>query len=375
MVHIGGIKLSSPGSLSRSYQVLTLVAISGELPADQLGRLPGGESYKENVVKGLKRRRLLLTYYKNGLRGFRLTAAAKTLLLGRQPERFSFYLTGSTGTNHIKSELTSRLRLHRVSEATVTMMGAGVSVFRDEKPPVFAPTWSEATCIETPAFYSSREIKELGTEFVKIKGARAVGVLLTVETVFVVYNLGSSRMKWNYKSEMRTKALMKSVLCRERLSTQYAPDAVRGLILGDSMELAYELLTNSGGKNYFILDGSYESFYFLPNDRRGERLLRLLGDADMDIELRVVLSSDLEPQRPGWTVENDGIDRSGNPVLFAYLCDLPRIMRFDTALRLQGKTGTLLCFDFQADALRRYCGGQVQIQTIDFEKFERRFFV
>jgi hypothetical protein len=88
------------------------------------------------------------------------------------------------------------------------------------------------------------------------------------------------------------------VLCRERLSGQYAPDAVRGLVLGNGMELAYELLTNSGGKNYFILDGSYESFYFLTNDRRGERLLQLLSDQERDTQLKRVLAYDLKAQRP-----------------------------------------------------------------------------
>lgn len=376
VVFIGVTKPTPPGSLSQPYKLLELIAISGELPADQLGRLPGGVSYKANIIKMLKQRRLLLTYYKNGLRGYRLTASAKALLLDRHPERFSFYLTGSTGTNHIKSEFTSRLRLHRVAEATVTMSGAGVSIFRDEKPPVFSPLWTPAMSlqIEAPAFYSSREIKELGTEFVKIRGARAAGVLLTDETVYVVYNMGGSLMRWNYKSEMRTKALMKSVLCHERLSAQYAPDAVRGLILGGGMELAYELLTNRGGKNYFILDGSYDSFYYLTNDRQGERLLQLLCDKTLGDGLRELLASDLQARRPGGTIENDAIDGNGCPVLFAYLCDLPRIMRFDTALRLQNKTGTLICFDHQADALRRYCGERVHIQTIDFDLFERRFF-
>jgi hypothetical protein len=133
VVFIDKVKAFTPGSLSQSYQLLELIAISGELPADQLSRLPGGDSYKANIIKGLKQKKLLLTYYKNGLRGYRLTAPAKALLLDRQPMRFSFYLTGSTGTNHIKSELTSRLRLHRVAEATVTMMGGGVSIYQDEK--------------------------------------------------------------------------------------------------------------------------------------------------------------------------------------------------------------------------------------------------
>ena len=85
----------APGSLSQAYQLLALVALSGELPASQLSRLAGGTSYKENVVKSLKRQRLLLSYYKNGLRGYRLTAAAKKRLLEHNPERFSFYLSGA----------------------------------------------------------------------------------------------------------------------------------------------------------------------------------------------------------------------------------------------------------------------------------------
>ena len=156
----------APGSLSQAYQLLALVALSGELPASQLSRLAGGTSYKENVVKSLKRQRLLLSYYKNGLRGYRLTAAAKKLLLERAPERFSFYLSGACATNHIRSEPEQRLRLHRVSQTLITMRNANVSIFRDEKPGVFRPGETAIGSICTPAFYSSREIKEMGTTFV-----------------------------------------------------------------------------------------------------------------------------------------------------------------------------------------------------------------
>ena len=218
----------APGSLSQAYQLLALVALSGELPASQLSRLAGGTSYKENVVKSLKRQRLLLSYYKNGLRGYRLTAAAKKLLLERDPERFSFYLSGACATNHIRSEPEQRLRLHRVSQTLITMRNANVSIFRDEKPGVFRPGETAIGSICTPAFYSSREIKEMGTTFVKIRGARSVGVLLTPQHIHVVYNMGNALMKWSYKAEMRTKALMQTVLCRERMPHQYHPDAVRG---------------------------------------------------------------------------------------------------------------------------------------------------
>ena len=214
----------------------------------------------------------------------------------------------------------------------------------------------------------------MGTTFVKIRGARSVGVLLTPQHIHVVYNMGNALMKWSYKAEMRTKALMQTVLCRERMPHQYHPDAVRGLLLGDSMELAYELLTDQGGKNYFVLDGSYERFCFLTNDHHGEVLLRLLCDEELDNDLRELLLLDLEPRQLSETVENDAMTPDGAPVLFAYDCDLPRIRRFDTALRLQDRYGILICFDHQAEVLRRYCGDRVVVQAIDFAAFERRFF-
>lgn len=367
---------SLPGRHTVGYHLLELTALSGEFPSDQLSRLPGGEAYKASVVQALKQKRLLHTYYRDRLRGYRLTARAKKLLAADQPQRFCFCLAGSAETNHIKSELFRRQRLHRIAEATVTMQQAGIVVFRDEKPDIFCPVWQGDPRFSAipPAFYNSREIKELGTVTVKIKGARSVGVLLAEKGVFITYNLGNALMKWQYRAELRTKALMQTILCRERLPEQYAPEDVKGLLLGNSMELAAGILSGEGGKQYLLLDGSYDHFYFLTNDHRGEKILRLLCGAELSDQLEAVLRTDLFDKDEGLPIENDAIDGNGNPVLFGYTCDLPRIKRFDTALRLQNKTGTLICFDFQADALRRCCGKQMQFQAIDFNKWERRFF-
>lgn len=360
-----------PDRQTVGYYLLELIAVSGEFPTEQLDRLPGGSSYKINVVKSLKQNHLIRTYYRDGLRGLRLTGTAKKLLLLDAPERFSFALTGSAETNHIKSEITRRIRLHRIAQATVTMQNADIDIYRDEKPPVFLPEMVKNLRITSPAFYNSREIKEYGATFVKIKGARSVGVLLGNEKAFVVYNLGNTLMKWEYKSEMRTKALMKTVLCRERLPEQYSPEDIDGLILADSMETAYSLLADEGGKQYFVLDGNYEHFHFITNDRKGEHILKLLYDRDLNEQLQDILMTDLYSGNTGATLENDALDESGNPVLFAYTCDLPRIKRFDTALRLQSKCGTVICFDFQKEALARYCGKQITFQTISYEKWER----
>lgn len=369
-------KDSLPDKQTVGYMLLELVAISGELPADQLRRLTGGDSYKLSVVRVLKSQKLLRTYYRDGLRGYRLTASAKKALCLDNPDRFSFALTGSAETNLVKSEITRRLRLHRVAETTVTMMNAGVRFFRDDKPDIFSPIWEQTAHmnVKAPAFYNSREIKEMGTVFTKIRGARSVGVLLTPADIFVVYNLGNSLMKWEYKSEMRTKALMKTVLCRDRLPHQYPPDAIQGLIFANEMDLAFDILKGEGGKQYFILDGNYEHFYYLTNDHKGERLLSLLCSRKLTERLLDILYDDLYESETASTLESDAEDKEGNPVLISVFCDLPRIKRFDTALQLQKKSGTLICFDFQKEVLKRYCSNRVKFQTIDFQKWERSFF-
>lgn len=226
-----------------------------------------------------------------------------------------------------------------------------------------------------PAFFSSREVKEMGIDTTKIRSSRSTGILLAPSGIFVTYN-SSALMKWRYKSEMRVKALIWSVICQQRLSPQFRHEDVHGLILGNSMDLAYQILTSTGGRkhDFFMLDGSYEHFLYLTNDHQGEVILALLCDPGKTAELDRILLQGLTARQPGLAIEHDGISPDGSPVLFGYFCDLPRIARFNTSLELSERPGTLICFDFQAEVLRSYCGSQVRFQTIDFTKFEGRLF-
>lgn len=372
-------KQTLPNRQSQAYTILSIIAISGELPTKQISRLPGGSEYKNKLIKNLKRKNLIHTYYKDKLRGHKLTANGKTILLEDNTERFEVFLTGNTETNQPKYEITRRLRLQSIAETVVTMQNAGVSIYRDEKPDVFCPNNDINTLplvVTEPAFYNSREIKYLGSEFVKIRGARSVGSILTEHEAFVVYNTGGSLMKWDYRSEFRTKALMKNILCIERFPHQYKPDNIKGMMLGDNMAQLYNLLTSTGGvkKKYFMLDDNYGSFIYLTNDHNGELILKLLCDKDKTIHLNHILSENLFEHDPGMLIENDVVDDNGDPVLFVYDCDMPRIKRFNSALNTYGRTGTIICFDFQSEVLRRYCCDNVKFQTIDIKKFEGRFF-
>ena len=356
--------------------LLTLTALSGEFPTAQVSRLPSTGAYQEKILKSLKGEKLLRTYYRDGLRALRLTTAAKKLLADKWPDRFLPYLSGSTETNVLKSEVPRRLRLHRMAEVLVTMLNADVLVFPWEKPAVFSPTpLSAAPCIDRPAYYSSREVKGLGAQAVKIRGSRSTGLLLTDGAIFTIYNTGPFAMKWEYKSEMRLKAMLQTELCQRRLPGQYQNAVLSAIVFGQDMERMIPLMNDGGGqRDYFVLDGNYQHFYYLTSDHKGELILRLLCDAEQRTVLDDILSQDLAPCRPDWIVENDAMD-GDSPVLFAYTCDMPRIKRFDTALELHGKTGTLFCFDFQEKAMRQICGSGVDIQCIDFDVYERSVFL
>ncbi len=358
---------------SQRERILSLIAVCGELPADQISRLPGGERYKLNMIQQLKKRRQIKTFYKDGLRGYRLLLQTKEQLLEKNPDRFTFFLTGVNETNHIRSEITRRLRLHRLAETTVTMLNGGVEFYRDSKPDVFAPSYTP-TEITSPSFYNSREIKELGIDTIKINGARAMGVLLTETEVFPTYNLGDSMIEWDYKAEMRFKAMMQTTICQNRLKHQYSGDSISGLLLGNSMEFAAVIFRQTRDKEYFIFDGGYDHFYYLTNDRKGELLLSVLCYPDIRQTFYETLTEDFSKGDSTYPVENDAIDKHGNPVLIGCTCDLPRIKRFVNAIESQKRKGTIVGFDYQKDVLGSLCPERIHFQDISFEKWERNFF-
>lgn len=351
--------------------LLTLTALSGEFPAALVSRLPGGEAYKIKVVKRLKKDKLLHTYYADGLRGFRLTNAAKKLLLDSWSELFSPYLTGRAETNMLKSEQLRRLRLHRMAEVLVAMYNAGVGVFSWKKHAVFNPTPPDDIRIEWPMYYSSREVKEIGPQRDKIRGSRATGVLLTENNVFSVYNAGGSEIKWAREAELRLRAFLQYDLCLQRLSEQYGSARQSAIIFGNDMKLMPVLMGVGGDQRhkYFVVEEDYRRFYYLTNDHHGEVILRLLCELDKKAMLDNVLMEGLSEAQQYGRVEHDAM-AGEHPVMFAYTCDMPRIRRFNIGLRANRLRGILYCFKFQEEALRLICGPNVDIQYMDFPEVE-----
>lgn len=86
-------KLPAPDTLPKL--LLAFTSLSGEFPISAVRRLPGAESYMAQVAKQLKKEELLRTYYRDSLRGLRLTSTAKCLMINSQPQRFTQFISGN----------------------------------------------------------------------------------------------------------------------------------------------------------------------------------------------------------------------------------------------------------------------------------------
>ncbi len=341
-----------PKKGTNPYRLLELIAICGELPTSLLHRLPYSYDYARAIIGKLKKEGFVRTYSSDKLKGYRLNAKAKKLLLESDPPKFSFYLSGNAETNIIRSELTRRIRLHRLSECYVLMLNAGVSVFGDEE--------------NNSVFHSSRKIKEDFRETLKIKGSRMMGVLETSSDIFTVYNIGSSYPKWNYQSELRAKIYIRSKWHRQPV----------GIIISHCFDRFIKVFETADGNErcFFLLDNTYEHFYYLTQNTHGEVLIRLLCNTNKTEILNQTLMQGYTPAIDNYHIIHDALDENNEPVLFGYFMDIPRISRFLTALNMHGKHGTIICFDFQQNVIEHICGKCVKVKAISFDKFKRRFF-
>lgn len=350
-------------------RLLSFIALSADFPTVSLRDVLGSGRYPEQVVAALRQRKLITTHAGNGLRSYRLTSAGRKTLADLLPERCGPYLELPQAT---KSEYPRRLRNHRVAETYVQMERAGIEIFPDRKPWPFTAMVPNSPHIT--AFYGSREVRSCGLESAKIKNARFTGVLVSPAGTWLTYHTGAAVMKWESKSEQRTKALVASLLNGRQ--TLLRPSDVGGVMIGQDMDTAYELLASNGGvkRAYFRVDNTFEHFPFIPLGEEGVFLLKVLCDKPLNAKLQSVLLAghDLDAAAD-YLFTCDAFNAQGLPVLLAYDFDLQRINSFVTGLHLHGLTGSVICFDFQAETLRRYAQDKVVVETIDHQKFERKF--
>lgn len=355
--------------LDRRDELLLLVAVSGEVPADWIGIAVGSESYGAALITRLKKEGMLRQRKKDGLWGYLLSVKAKRYLLDRYREDVERYLMGSSSTNLVKSEPDKRLRLHRMSMVWILCRKAGIGIFAHQKTPLpweierqaeKEQIWEKS---EWAAYYGTVEWKRPGD--LEIKGSRACGLLMG-NCGYIVYNIMDRLMKWVPKIERNLAGRLEI-----RMRTYGRISLAGAIFFGQDLSLIQRLLESEGGikGNLFSLDDVYEHYYYAPLKVESWIQLRLLCEDTGNQRLMTFLGKALKIPPKDQRYLEDGWDQDGRPVYFCYLMDLWKISRILN--RPLGKQGKLICFSYQAQALKEIFPESFQIQALEPEKTAR----
>ena len=343
--------------------------MSGECSEDAISLLLQQESYKQKVLRRLLDNHLITRKQKDGLKGYRLMYNGKRILLQMSEETFSFYLADGADFPMRKSTLTQRVRQHRISEILAMMEKADIILARNKKLPLFEKEMTQADDLSQSFFYHPREVKVQPDLTRKIISSKMTGVWLSDDAVWLTYNIGQQLPTWFENVENRAEALVRSMLREKGL--EY--DDVGVAMFGQSIEQAMECLNDPKMCRY-ILNAPFSRFCYVPLDEKGVFLMKLLRDSDKLNNLKAILAEDLSQGNKHRWINHDGYNPDGLPTLICIDGDLKRLIRFITQLQYQGLQGEVICFDFQKEAIKEYCGEKTKISTVDREAVRKTFF-
>ena len=89
--------------MDKGDELLLLIALSGELPADWIGRSVGSDSYGAALLTRLKEDGMIKLRKRDGIRGYLLREKGKKYLMEKYQEDVEMFISGSSCTNHVKS--------------------------------------------------------------------------------------------------------------------------------------------------------------------------------------------------------------------------------------------------------------------------------
>ncbi len=68
-----------------------------------------------------------------------------------------------------------------------------------------------------------------------------------------------------------------------------------------------------------------------------------------------------------------GMNPQGQYTLLCVDMDLKRLLNLVTQIRFMGLSGLVICFDFQAEGIKEFCGETVELATVNFEAVYNKY--
>lgn len=369
--------LFRPGS--HVHRLVTLLSIVGEYPVRSLHLLGSERVYKALIHKLTKpdiirnpqtgteiTGRILSVSGKAGYKSIRLYKAALPILAWIHPEALTQYL-GAFWNHHFPGDMSHRDRNHRIAEASAMFFASGIE-FRPYLLPELQNVTIASVIPTQTSFYPARSIKSIGSnEMNKTMFTRLVGAMFNPGNCYAVYNTRNSVMKWSGMGEFKT---LHNLLEIGRMNAGVSR-VDSAILFGESDDIALATLaaTENSRRPEFRFDSIYRHIHYVPMNKFGVHLLRILSVPDWNEKLMGLLFDDAERSFNKSTFEYDAF--INNKYIFSHLDgDIARLIRFKEAITGQDLSCEAICFPDQVPFLREYLGRLVSIKTIDMDSVE-----
>ena len=282
------------------------------------------------------------------------------------PDAYGYYMR-SFWNHRFPGDKAHRERHHRVAEAAVICMKAGLEV-RPYMLPQLQNQGLYRVVPDKPAFYLAKDIKRVGgAEMNKTMFTRMAGAVFSPGGCYAVYNTRASAMKWSGMGEFKA---LHSLMEIGRMNAG-VPEVDSAVLFGESYEAAVKtLLASEESKRLeFRFDGIYRHIYFIAMNELGVRQMRLLMLSDWKGKMQEALFDEENLAFNKGIFEYDAF--VDGVYVFSHLdSDLARLIRFKEAVTGGDGRYEVVCYPHQLGFLKEYLGGRVGYKTIGMELLE-----
>ena len=357
--------------------LLTIMALSGEFPLDGLVRLGVSEGYSRVIKHRLMDDKDVEFILENKLKGLVLTQKEKNRLIKSNPKRYAMVNTQNTRGQ------TRRARSHLFARTYCSLLNADIEFLNDKKPYIYArehngndkelryPLLRTKLLNTEPMFFDSKDIKySLGDHVQQIRNSAMMGLILTREDCWALYNMDSNKYPLGYATERKVSIL----LCDGRILDQHQELQSKAIFLVSDFDAAADLILGNKSKDIkpsrIISDSPFSSIYMIPENHYGDIALKTLCHKNINEMVWNVFRNNFGTRVSGFAMENDAV-YEGMPVCNLCNLDIVKLIHFKQSLLINKTTGLIACFDFQEEFLARIMKpAKVTFKRIYMNEFE-----
>ncbi len=353
-------------------EVLGYIAVCGEVRLVDMFVLQSSQRHVYRITKKLLLDKLIKQDNFQGDKTFRLTYKGKKYLKDKYPEKFSGLFEGNSETNKIRTEEDRRDRNLKLAQVKLMLGQAGVNLLCDNKPLIGNYSCSIRTDGTDGVdcdyhFYTSSELKKHLGSFKQKRNSRALGVLVSKNSICVFYNAGDRNIRWCEEDEK---------FFRTHVSTQinrtFYKDSkiIKTVMIVSSSDMPTKILQSDGGKRNTNLrvDRAVQNMHTFRYRTTDRIVLDLLIDKINYSEAVRRLIPELNLSRKS-EMSQTILDEQGRKVLLAFDMDLKKIDAFCKQIGVYDKGNVIYCFDFQKKYIEGYLKNACIINTITEEEF------